>query len=182
MEKYYLKREDCILLVIDIQEKLLPAMRCQERLIKNNNLLLATARTLGIPVYLTEQYVRGLGETVKELDFSGLVVNKLEKMTFSAVGPELLAWLEKAKRSHIIVTGIETHVCVYQTTRDLLQLGYQCHLVSDAVDSRFEHNYLNALELMRDQGAVITNTETVMFDLLNIAGTPEFKALAPLLR
>lgn len=182
MEKYFLKREDCILLVIDIQERLLPAMRCQERLIKNNNLLLATARTLDIPVFLTEQYVRGLGETVKELDFSGLVVNKLEKMTFSAVVPELLDWLVKVKRSHVILTGIETHVCVYQTARDLLRLGYQCHLVQDAVDSRYELNYDNALELLREQGAVITNTETVMFDLLHVAGTPEFRALAPLLR
>lgn len=182
MEKYYLNGDNCILLVIDIQERLLPAMRCQERLIKNNNLLLATARTLNLPVYLTEQYVRGLGETVKELDFTGLKADKLEKLTFSAVVPELTEWLEKVKRSHIIITGIETHVCVYQTTRDLLRLGYRCHVVKDAVDSRFELNYHNALELLREQGAVITNTETVMFDLLHIAGTPEFKALSPLLK
>lgn len=182
MEKYYLKPETCVLLVIDIQEKLLPAMRCQERLIKNTNLLLETARTLQIPVYLTEQYVKGLGPTVKELDFSGLKVSRLEKMTFSAALPQLLDFLQELSRPQVIVAGIETHVCVYQTTRDLLRRGYQCHVVADAVDSRFELNYTNALELLREQGAVITNTETVMFDLLHIAGTPEFRRLAPLLR
>lgn len=182
MDKFFLKPNNCVLLVIDIQERLFPAMRYQERLLKNNNMLLSTARTLDMPVFLTEQYVKGLGRTVKDLDFNGLTVNKLEKMTFTACVPELTAWLEEVKRSHVIVTGTETHVCVYQTVRDLIHLGYYCHVVEDAVDSRFELNYRNALNQLRDQGAVITNTETVMFDLMHVAGTPEFKVLAPLLR
>ncbi len=90
--------------------------------------------------------------------------------------------MKELNRKTILITGSETHVCVFQTTRDLQEAGYQVHLVKDAVCSRFDENYENGLQLMHDMGAVITNTETAVFDLLQKAGTPEFKVISPLVK
>ena len=177
MEKYYINKEDALLLVIDIQKKLFPAMANQERLRRQTNLLLQLARVLELPVVVTEQNPKGLGPTIDSLEMAGLPVETVTKMTFSAAVPELLAVLASHKRKQIIVVGIETHVCVFQTVRDLQRQGYQCYLVSDAADSRTELNYRTALDLMREMGAVITSAEIVTFDLLGRAGTPEFKQI-----
>ncbi|MHB8125507.1 MAG: isochorismatase family protein [Desulfitobacteriaceae bacterium] len=103
----------------------------------------------------------------------------IEKIAFSACCElELTEHLKKLSRRKIIVTGMETHVCVLQTVRSLLEVGYEVFLVGDAVSSRTKHNYRNALALMHDMGAIITNTETVFFDLMKKSGTPEFKELS----
>ncbi len=182
MKKYQLNANDSVLLVIDLQEKLMNAMKDRERVYKHTNLLLATAKQLNIPVLLTEQYPKGLGPTVEEIKSNLPEHHYTDKISFSACVDNLLDELKSLNRKNVIVTGSETHICVYQTVRDLLDLGYNIHLAQDAVCSRTNENYHNALSLMQQMGAVITNTETIIFDLLKIAGTNEFKAISPLLK
>lgn len=182
MDKFTLNKDDVVLVVIDLQEKLMKAMKDREKVYKNTNLLLTTAYELGIPVVVTEQYPRGLGETVAEIKSSLKGFEYIEKVTFTACGQQLIDYLKRSGRKTIIMTGSETHVCVFQTVRDLVKSGYNVHVVKDAVCSRFDENYENGLALMKDVGAIITNAETVVFDLLHAAGTPAFKAISPLLK
>jgi nicotinamidase-related amidase len=182
MEKFRLRRDDSVLMIIDLQERLMQAMKERERVYKNTNLLLATAREFDIPVVLSEQYPKGLGPTVNEIKDNLTSYHYLDKICFSLCKQEANTILDKIGKHTIIVTGSETHVCVFQTVRDLLESGFNVHLVRDAVCSRFDENYRNALALMRDMGAVITNTETVVFDLLQEAGTSAFKHISPLIK
>lgn len=181
MSKYRLKQEEVILVVIDLQEKLMPAMPDREKVYKNTKILLKAAQQLQIPVIVTEQYPKGLGTTVSEIKEDLNDYEYLEKISFSASGA-LNSLLANSDRKTLIIVGSETHVCVFQTARDMIEAGYNVHLVKDAVCSRFDVNHSNGLELMRDLGAVITNTETVVFDLFKVSGTPEFKAISSLIK
>ncbi|CFX68834.1 Isochorismatase-like [Syntrophomonas zehnderi OL-4] len=181
MSKYRLNKEDAVLVVIDLQDRLMNAMPDKEKVYKNTGILLQTAQQLNIPVIVSEQYPRGLGSTVAEIKEHLKDYEYIEKTSFS-VCEALQAKLAGLKRKTLIITGSETHVCVYQTVRDMVAEGYQVHVVQDAVCSRFPANYQNGIELMRDLGAVITSTETVVFDLLKEAGTADFKALSPLIK
>jgi len=182
MDKYFLQPEDTVLLLVDIQERLLPAMRSPKRIVANINYLLEAARAFQLPVYVSEQYRPGLGATVEQLDFSGLEPVWAEKLTFSAANDSCLQWLESTRRNTVLIAGMETHVCVYQTVRGLLRAGFHCHLVEDAVSSRSRQDRDAALALLRDQGAIITTTEIALFDLLHEAKTEPFRRLSPLLR
>jgi nicotinamidase-related amidase len=184
MEKFFLDRNQAVLAIIDVQEKLCRAMddKVLERLTANINVLQETAHELGIPVVVTEQYVKGLGETLPAIR-EKLSVPALEKMTFSCCGDS--AFLEKVKalkRRQIIAVGMETHVCVLQTVLELLDAGYHVHLVRDAVMSRRKENWFVGLEGAKAAGAVITSTEAALFQLLRIAGTDEFKKLSKLVK
>jgi len=181
MSKYCLQQEATIIVVIDLQEKLMPAMPDREKVYKNTGILLKTAQQLQIPVVVTEQYPKGLGPTVAEIKECLTNYEYLEKISFSAYDA-LKEVLADSDRKTVIIVGSETHVCVFQTVRDLIAAGYYVHLVKDAVCSRFDVNHSNGLELMRDLGAVITNTETVVFDLFKVSGTPEFKAISALIK
>lgn len=178
---YNLDRDDAVLVIIDFQDKLMKAMPNTEVVFKNTNLLLKAAELMSIPVLVTEQYTRGLGHTVEEISGNFKNHQIIEKMNFSAF-EGLQPLLAASNRQTVLITGSETHVCVFQTTRDLAKAGYKVQVVADAVCSRFELNYRSGLELMKDVGAAITNTETVLFDLLKVAGTPEFKVISPLLK
>jgi len=182
VNKFVLDKNDTILLIIDLQERLMNAMADREKVCKNAKLLLAAAETMGIPVVVSEQYPRGLGATLDIIREALKEYKYIEKVQFSVFMPELTEYLEKLKRKTVIVAGSETHVCVFQTVRDLVAAQYNVHVAKDAVCSRFEDNYLNGLELMQGAGAVISNTETIVFDLLKQAGTPEFKVLSPLIK
>ncbi len=182
MEKYILNKEEAVLMIIDIQERLVPAMNNKEQVTKNASILVSIANELTIPLIVTEQYPKGLGNTVEEIS-SNLKDNTIiEKISFTGFTEEVKEALNKMGRKKIIVTGMEAHVCVFQTVRDLLSHGYHVFLVSDAVCSRTSENYLNGLSLMSEMGAVVTNTETVFFDLMKKAGTPEFKVLSKLIK
>ena len=181
MANYRLDKNDCVLVIIDMQEKLMKAMPTREKVYKNINLLLAAAEQMDIPVIVTEQYPAGLGATVDEIKANLKEYKYADKMEFSAYS-SISNLLSANQRKTLLLTGSETHVCVFQTTRDLIENGYNVCLVKDGVCSRFEENYLNGLELMKDMGAVITNTETVLFDLLKLAGGPEFKVISKLLK
>jgi nicotinamidase-related amidase len=183
-DKFFLDRYNAVLLVIDVQEKLCRAMdeKVLEKLTGNIAILQETARELGIPMVATEQYVKGIGETIRALK-EKLTEPALEKMTFSCCGetpfPERLKALGKKQ---VIVTGMEAHVCVLQTVIELIDAGYHVHLVKDAVMSRRKENWRVGIEAATAVGAVITSTEAAMFQLLRVAGSDEFKRLSKLVR
>ena len=182
-DRFQLNAEDALLLVIDEQEKLMVAMDHAPQVLKNTKLLLLAAEQLGMPVVVTEQYPQGLGATVPELvEAMPQGWARVDKTAFDAVGPELLENLRLLGRKSVLVCGTETHVCVYQTVRSLLALGYQVFVAQDAVCSRFTPNYKSGLELMREMGAVVLTSEGAVFDLLKVSGTPAFKALSKALK
>ncbi len=183
MEKFYLNREDTLLLVIDVQEKLLPVISRKEELVNNNESLIQVANMLNIPIIYTEHYAKGIGPTVEDLKqhFSNAI--KFDKVAFSACLEDgFLDLISETKKKKIIVTGTETHVCVFQTIRDLLKNGYEIFVPIDAVGSRQDEIKNNALDLLRDMGAVITSTELITFDLTKISGTPEFREVLKLIK
>jgi len=175
------------LLIVDVQEKLTPAMPADtlERLVKNTTILLDTAKALGVKVIASEQYPKGLGPTIPALasKLGELGVTPLPKMTFDACSDLAIsrALTETGARA-VVVVGMETHVCVFQTARELVKRGYNTYVVADAVSSRREENRVLGLSLCERAGAVITPTETVAFDLLEVAGTDAFKAVSKLVR
>ena len=183
-DKFFLDRSRALLLVIDVQEKLCKAMdhKVLDKLTHNAGILMDAAAELGMPVLATEQYVKGLGETLAPLK-ERLKEPALEKMTFSCCGDS--AFMEKLQsfgRRQIVVAGMETHVCVLQTVIELLDAGYTVHVVRDAVMSRHKENWLSGVEAAQAAGAVLTSTETALFQLLQVAGTEEFKKLSKLVR
>lgn len=183
-----LDRERAALLVIDVQARLCTAMHPDRlrRVLRNTVALVKGANLLGLPIFVTEQYPKGIGPTVEEVAAALPPGQRLhEKLTFSCLGvPELVEALRGSGRDQILVTGMETHVCVFQTARDLLRrdLARGVFAVEDAMISRTEENHRIGLELMAKAGAVRTGTETVLFDLLGRAGTPEFKAVSQLIK
>lgn len=182
MDKFTLLPEDTVLMLIDIQEKLVPAMPYGQKVIQNTNILIAAADKLNIPIIATEQYPRGLGKTVSQLSINSDRVSLYEKITFNGCIEEVKTYLKQLNKRKILIAGMETHICVFQTIRELLALGYQVFVIGDAVCSRTKENYLNGLALMSAMGAVVTNTETVAFDLIKEAGTPLFKEISKLVK
>jgi isochorismate hydrolase len=184
LDRYRLDREKAVLLVVDVQQKLIPSMdpAVYASILRNIDLLIKGTAELKIPVLATEQYSKGLGKTVPELSAAceSIVV---EKMTFGCCGePEFLERLRDLGRSQVIVTGMEAHVCVYQTVLGLLEGGYGVHLVRDAIISRGKIDYLSALDNAARAGAVVTTAETVLFQLLYTAAAPEFKAVSGMIK
>jgi nicotinamidase-related amidase len=179
MDKFLLTREEAALLVVDIQERLAPAMKHREAVIRNVLHLIEAARLMDLPIVVTEQYPKGLGHTVEEVREALPLHINVEKTSFSCCGePRFLEAVEATGRRKLIVAGMETHVCVLQSAVDLMRAGYGVHVAADAVCSRFKQNYQLGIGYMRDAGAVITSTETVLFQLLQRAGTEEFKTIS----
>lgn len=182
--KLKLDRSKAAILVVDVQSRLTPAMppEALARVVKYGRALIGAAKELGLPVLATEQYPKGLGETIPELR-EVLPSPPLVKMHFSCgADPAFAAELEKTGRRQVVVCGMEAHVCVFQTVRDLVGMGYEVHVCADAVSSRSELHRESGLELCRQAGGILTNAETVIFDLLHQAGTAEFKKVAPLVK
>lgn len=179
MDKFILNKNNAVLVIVDIQDKLTVVMKHKEKVLSNCLHLIEAAKLLNIPFVVTEQYAKGLGHTINEIKEALPSYEPLEKVTFDCCkGGGFLKKITSLKRKQIILTGMETHVCVLQTCLSLMKKKYPVHLVSDAVCSRKKDDYLAGRELMRDAGAVITCTETVLFQLLEKAGTPEFKAIS----
>jgi nicotinamidase-related amidase len=174
-----MSRGDTALLVVDVQEKLLPAIAEGRRVVWNVRRLIDGAKILGLPVIANEQYPQGLGATVGEL------AQRLEtvatKLTFSCGGcPELFEDLQSRGIHKILVCGTESHVCVQQTVMDLLADGWRVYLAVDAVGSRFEIDRDVALRRMDSAGATLTTTEAALFEWCEVAGTAEFKQVSQL--
>jgi nicotinamidase-related amidase len=176
-----MSRDDTALLVVDVQEKLLPYIENQDRLVWNIRRLIDGARLLDVAIGATEQYPQGLGPTVAPL------AERLEeipaKLTFSCGGcAEVFERFRDAGRHKILVTGIECHVCVQQTVLDLLSGGFRVYLAVDAVGSRFPLDYETALRRMDSAGATLTTTEAALFEWCDAAGTDEFRQISKLVR
>lgn len=182
LKKFTLEEKDTVLLVVDIQERLVTAMDDKVKVIKNTKILMEAAKLLNIPMILTEQYPEGLGSTVEELTEGRDFHLKIDKTSFSAYNKELSTQLKKLGKKKVIIIGMETHICVLQTVRDLLNEDYHVHLASDAMTSRTKENYLNGLDLMVKMGAVSSNTETILFDLLKDSNRDEFKKVSNLIK
>ncbi|MBX3205529.1 MAG: isochorismatase family protein [Labilithrix sp.] len=176
-----------LILVVDVQEKLAAAMPEDglAALVKNTGILLEAAKELGVPVLASEQYPKGLGPTLPAIadKLAALGVTPMPKMAFDACSDLAIARAiaDVAPRA-VVVVGMESHVCVFQTARELVKRGYVTHVVADAVTSRREDNRRLGLALVERAGAVVTATETVAFDLLGRAGTDAFKAVSKLVR
>jgi nicotinamidase-related amidase len=175
------------LLIVDVQVRLAAAMKKEtlDRLVANTCILMEAARLLGIPVIVSEQYPKGLGATVEPIAdrLRSMRINPIDKMTFDASAePRIGRLLAELSPRSVVVTGMESHVCVFQTVREILRRGIEVNVVTDAVASRSDENRLRGLALCERAGAFATPTETVVFDWLERAGTDEFKLLSKLLR
>jgi nicotinamidase-related amidase len=178
MEKFFLEKENAALLIIDIQERLANVMKMREPVINNSLHLIELAKLIDIPVIVTEQYPKGIGQTVQEIQHALPQYQPIEKMTFSCCEENnFLQTVQGTRKKQFILAGMETHVCVLQTCLGLLRDGYAVHVVKDAVCSRTKENWETGIAFMREAGAVITSAEIVLFQLLKIAGTGEFKAM-----
>ncbi len=183
VDNFFLDKNDTMLLIIDIQERLAVVMKEKDKVVKNTQHMIELARMINLPLVVTEQYPKGLGRTVPELQSSIPGYKPIEKTTFDCCGePSFLSEINKFGKKKIIVTGMETHVCVLQTTTSLLQAGFVTHVVQDAICSRTKENWKTGLAFMHDAGAIVTCTETVLFQLLRVAGTEEFKKISQRIR
>jgi nicotinamidase-related amidase len=184
MARRPLVAHECALIVIDIQEKLLPPIFRKEQLLKNSQLLIGLAGLLKIPVVASTQYAKGLGETVPEIQ-SLLPEQGIDKQVFSCFASDVFCSLLKrlpGRRNTLLLCGMESHICVTQTALGALREGYLVHVASDAVSSRTEWNWKIGLGRMRDAGAVISSTEMIIYELLRESGTEAFKEMLKWLR
>jgi nicotinamidase-related amidase len=175
---------ESVLVVVDVQDRLAAVMEGRERVVQRTKLLIEGAKILGLPIILTEQYPKGLGPTVSEIrEVLPPEVRPVEKLHFSCCGePAFMDALKKTGRTKVLLAGMETHICVLQTTLCLIAAGYTVHVVSDAVCSRKRSDYEVGLGIAREAGAVVTSAETVLFQLLKKAGTEEFKSISKLVK
>lgn len=175
--------QNTCLIIIDIQEKLLPVMAEPERVVKNTGILIHIAKALDIPILWCQQVPKAIGPTADELVSLLEGVEPIEKSTFSCCGEKnFLVKLEQIKPEAVIVCGIESHVCVFQTAAELLQKGLDVHIVADATSSRTPENKIIGLSRMRQEGAVITSTEMCLFELLKDSKHPRFRQLSKLIK
>jgi len=176
-----MSRDDTALLVVDVQEKLLPVIRNRTHVVWNVRRLIDAARILGVEIAATEQYPQGLGPTTSEL--AERLDDIPSKLTFSCGEcGNIFRRLAENDRHKVLVVGIEAHVCVQQTVIDLLGDGFRVYIAVDAVGSRREIDYQTALRRMDSAGATLTTTEAALFEWCELAGTPEFKQISRLVR
>jgi nicotinamidase-related amidase len=186
MARERLRAEDCALMVIDIQEKLLPPIHEGARLVRNAQLLLRLAQIMELPVLATTQYAHGLGNLVPEINsllpLPGGVHDKLEFGCFN--NQKFCSSLKSlpGRRRTLLLCGMEAHICVMQTALGALDQGYIVHIASDAVGSRSEWNWKIGLERMQAAGALISSTEMMIYELLGGSGTAAFKQMLPYLK
>jgi nicotinamidase-related amidase len=180
-----IERSTAALLVVDVQERLAAAMDAMKfaRMSRNVETLVEAAQTFGMPIVATEQYPTGLGPTISTLKRKLSPLAPVSKMVFSSLKvEEVNRALKQTGRSQVIVVGMETHVCIFQSVRDLVAEGYAPFVPRDAVLSRTQENHDTGLSLMHEAGATLSSTEAIVFDLLGAAGSPEFKRLSALVK
>lgn len=179
--QFRLKVEDTALLVVDLQEKLLPKIINAVDVARNATFMVKAAKTLGVPVLATEQYPKGLGATVEPL--RSLIEKVWEKQSFSAVREGgVLDFLKSDARIKVVLVGIEAHICVMQTVLDLLNQGFHVFICVDAVSSRYAIDVKIALKRMQQAGAVLVTSETCVYELLETAANPVFKEISAMVQ
>jgi nicotinamidase-related amidase len=185
MARRPLEAEQCALLVIDIQGKLLPPIFQKEQLVRNTQLLIRAAGALNIPALVSTQYAKGLGGTVPEIASLLAGTEAIDKTLFSCFGSDAFCALLKrlpGQRNTLLLCGMESHICVTQTALGALREGYLVHVASDAVSSRTEWNWKIGLERMRAAGAVISSAEMIIYELMRSSSSAAFKELLPYLK
>ena len=183
---HILRREDTLLVVVDMQEPFLRGIHDRDRLRENVLLLIQSANVLGLPVLPTVQYAERMGGVVPEIA-AALPVHHglapLDKMCFSCAGlPEFLEAVRASRRPQILLCGVETHICVSQTALDLAANGFQVHVAADAVSSRTLEKHKLGMERLRDSAILPCAAEAAVYELLREAGTPEFKSILKLVK
>lgn len=176
-------KEDALLLLVDIQKSMLSPCIDAEKIQRHASVLIDIAQILGLPIIFTEQNSLKLGKFLPELTgkvSDPLVLSKLEFGCFE--NRAIHDAIEKSGRKTIIICGIETHICIFQTGVQGLQLGYRIHIVGDAVSSPAQSNRETSLRRLERSGAVVSSTEMVIFELLRRAGTPEFRQMLPIIK
>lgn len=175
--------QDCVVLVIDVQEKLMPVVDRGPETLARIGILIDGLKLLGVPLVVSEQYPKGLGATLPEVTGRLDGVTALAKLSFSCCDdPALMAALEASGKKTVVVCGVEAHVCVQQTVTDLAARGFLPVVPADAVSSRQAADVARALARMTAEGAVITGTESLLFELTRRAGTDTFKAISKLVK
>ncbi len=180
-----LEADRCVLLVVDIQEKLLPPIFQKEQLVRNARLLIRAAGVLKIPAIVSTQYAKGLGGTVPEVASLLPETEAIDKNLFSCFGSDVFCTLLKrlaGNRNTLLICGMESHICVTQTALAALRDGYVVHVASDAVSSRTEWNWKIGLDRMGAAGAVISSTEMMIYELMLSSASPAFKEMLPHLK
>lgn len=178
-----IKANESLLVVVDCQERMMPAIYKGDELVEKIGKLVRGCRILDIPILIAQQYTKGLGDTVAGIKEALGKFEHIEKMAFSCCGePAFLARLKEANRKSIIVCGVEAHVCVLQTVCDLLNDGYDVYLAADCIGSRFETDRAYAERRMMHHGAVLTTMESVLFELLVSADHPKRKEISSLVK
>jgi len=180
-----LRAEQCALVVVDIQEKLLPPIFNKDELLKNSQLLIRIANVLEIPVVVTTQYAQGLGAVVPEIASLINRAGAIDKLDFSCFGSNDFRSILKSlpgNRNTLLLCGMEAHICVMQTALGALNDGYLVHVATDAIGSRVRWNWDIGIDRMRTAGEVISTTEMMIYELLRCSGTEEFKQILPYLK
>ncbi|MDR1490502.1 MAG: isochorismatase family protein [Desulfovibrio sp.] len=175
--------EDTAAVAIDFQERLLPAVHDGDELVRSSRILLSGLNALNVPVLITRQYPKGIGDTVREIREVTANAITCDKLTFSCCGSEVFASaLQKLQKKNIVVFGVEAHVCVLQTALDLLTSGYKVFLATDCTGSRRPHDRLAGLRRAESEGALLTTYEQTLFELLESSNSPAFKTISVLVR
>jgi nicotinamidase-related amidase len=178
-----IKRDNCTGLIIDVQERLLPVMADKEILVANCRKLVEGLQILGIPLVFTQQYSKGLGQTISEISSLQLPFSYIEKNTFSCLDEPVFAnHLESSGKSIVLIGGIESHVCVLQTAIDLQENGYHPVVISDCIGSRDVTEKTIALERFSLEGIRVSTVESILFELTRSANTIEFKSISKLVK
>src|SRR4030081_1412704 len=187
MARRPIEAEQCALIVVDMQEKLLPPIWEweKERLVRNVQLLIRMAGILKIPALVTTQYAKGLGNTVPDIASMLPDTPPIDKLMFSCFGSDVFCSLLKrlpGQRTTVLLCGMETHICVMQTALGALRDGYLVHVAADAVSSRTELNWRIGLDRMRAAGAILSSAEMMIYELLRSSGAPAFREMLPHLK
>jgi nicotinamidase-related amidase len=183
MKVELLERNRSVLVLIDIQERLFPRVYEHKSMLARVDLLLAAASLMNVPILLTEQYPKGLGNTIEQIRETIPEAQPLEKMDFSCVPAQgFMEQLFSLRRDQVLLVGIETHICVAQTALDLASKGENVFVVADATSSRRPLDAQIALQRLNQSGLILVTAEAVVFEWLRRAGTEEFKALQPKLK
>lgn len=179
------RRDDAVLVIIDEQERLTAVMESRERVVSATVRLVRTAALVGIPIVVTRQYPKGLGETEQEVEralaeaqSAGARLSRVDKVAFDCFGdPAFAETVGGGSRRQLLIAGMETHICVAQTALSALREGFDVHVVADACCSRGAESHASALDRLRSAGAVVSACESVMYELVGEAGTDEFRSL-----
>lgn len=178
-----LTADNALFVAVDFQERLMPSINNSEEVLRKAEILTRGLKAIGLPIIFTQQYTKGLGETVSSIKSALDGVSHIEKISFGCCGePKFLESLEAAGRKNIIVAGVESHVCVQQTVLALIEMGYTVYLAADCAGSRFKADQSYAEKRMLQAGCVVTTMESILFELLKSADHPKRKEISNLIK